>query len=515
MDSQQLEQLKPWIEQKLQGTSDMDPKDMAEYVLVLLQNKGTIEEQRAACQRDLEEFLHQATGDFVNALFEQIDRIQNPQKYAAEIQAQQPAQQMQPPQQPPQMMGGQEEFRASFRNRDNNGGFNNNGGPGNNNFNFGAPQQLPPQFANNPQAFSEMMMMAMQNGGVGFPGGFPQPPFGFQGNQGGRPGHNNQRRNNRFNNRSQGEGNFGRSSLGSVHNELSVANRRLIVEKLPDDKLNEEVIKSYFNQFGNLSKVRVDAAQHLAELEFESHDQAVAAHNSPAPIFDNRFIKVYWRRKDDQDPQEIDVEAVKRMQAVKQQQFLEREQKKKETQDKMQKLIDMRAKLLQEQEALLKQGAAAGAISEAEALNEKLKQQVDSLKAEAQMLGIDRSASPSARGGYRGGFRGGFRGRGSPYARGGSFRGRGSYRGGFANASLDLRPKSVLVKGVPNEKEEALRTHLVSVDHASIERQDDNSVLVNFNDRRTAEQFFNGEVSDVGTVEKSWVRNDGPEEMEM
>ncbi|PRT53410.1 hypothetical protein B9G98_01030 [Wickerhamiella sorbophila] len=505
MDSQVLEQLKPWIEQKLQGASDMDPKDLADYVIVLLQNSSSPAEQRAACERDLEEFLHSATSGFLDALFEQIHRIQNPEAQAPSNIAQ-PS--FAPPQpfsgnQPMQMMGGQEEFRASFRNR-------NNDGANNSDFGFQAPQ-IPPQFANNPKAFADMMVaMAMQNGGEGFPPGTFPPKFNVHG---GKPNHNN-RRNNRLNK----DGGPSKPMLGSVHNELSVANRRLVVDKLPDDKLNEDILRSYFAQFGNITKVRVDHTWHLAELEFESHDQAVAAHDSPAPIFDNRFIKVYWRKKDESDPQEIDVEAVKRMQAVKQQQFLEREQKKKENHEKMQRLIEMRTKLLQEQEALLKQGAASGVIDETNNLTDRLKQQVESLKAEAQALGIDGSSPQPARGGYRGGYRGGFRGRGSPYSRGGFRGGRGSFRGGrggFTNASLDLRPKTVLVKGVPLEREEALREHLVSVDHSNIERQSDNSVLVSFNDRRTAEQFFHNNDPSVGSVEKSWVRDNGSDEMEM
>ena len=37
-----------------------------------------------------------------------------------------------------------------------------------------------------------------------------------------------------------------------------------------------------------------------ALITFANHAQATAAYQSPEPVFNNRFVEVFWQRKDDE-----------------------------------------------------------------------------------------------------------------------------------------------------------------------------------------------------------------------
>lgn len=79
----------------------------------------------------------------------------------------------------------------------------------------------------------------------------------------------------------------------------------------------------------------------------------------------------------------------------------------------------------------------------------------------------------------------------------------------MARASLDLRPRSVVVTGVPADKDEALAHSLMSSRYSNVDRRSANEVVVTFSDRKAAEQFFNtpNDLPEVGKVEKSWTRS--------
>lgn len=72
----------------------------------------------------------------------------------------------------------------------------------------------------------------------------------------------------------------------------------LIVENIPDKNCNEESIRDFFGRFGTIVNVSTEPESHLAHLEYSTHEEAKACHESPEPIFGNRFVKVYWKRVD-------------------------------------------------------------------------------------------------------------------------------------------------------------------------------------------------------------------------
>lgn len=71
----------------------------------------------------------------------------------------------------------------------------------------------------------------------------------------------------------------------------------MIVENIPDEYFNIESIKEYFTRFGTIVDVKINDEQKNVTLEFSTHLEAKNCHSSPDPIFDNRFVKVYWKPK--------------------------------------------------------------------------------------------------------------------------------------------------------------------------------------------------------------------------
>lgn len=76
------------------------------------------------------------------------------------------------------------------------------------------------------------------------------------------------------------------------------SNATLVVEHIPEDKLDETSIKDFFGTFGTVTEVNVQSYKKLATVKFERWDMAKKAYDSPAPIFDNRFVKVFWFKPD-------------------------------------------------------------------------------------------------------------------------------------------------------------------------------------------------------------------------
>ncbi|KAF3296897.1 hypothetical protein TWF132_009395 [Orbilia oligospora] len=315
----------------------------------------------------------------------------------------------------------------------------------------------------------------------------------------------------------------GRSEFSAFGPPRNVHTKTLVVESIPDDKLDEQAIRGYFTAFGSIEYVEVKAENKLAIVKFENQEDAKKAHSSPEPIFNNRFVKVYWMKGEgdghpvpqhqqqsedqqfQQNEMEVDMEDFQRKQDEAQKAHDERMVKKKEIDDQAKKLEEMKADLIRRQEEekkkllekLAKKHAAKGATNgDAEALDTSnkeskeaqqtaaLKAQLEALEAEATSLGIDHSkldeslsefhqSSYRGRGSFRG--RGGFGGyptRGAYPARGrgvyGAYRGTAPFargRGGAPMAkkmTLDNRTKTVMVNGVSEANIEPLQHFLLA-----------------------------------------------------
>ena len=334
---------------------------------------------------------------------------------------------------------------------------------------------------------------------------FPQQPGAYQGN-----GHTNQNRNNRHGQqrRKIGQARAPFSAEGPVHDRTQT---KVVVESIPEENFQEDQVRSFFAQFGNVEEVTMMGYKRLAIVKFDKWSSANAAYKSPKVIFDNRFVKVYWykeekhgdvanggngangfknghqgngvKREDSTDikTEEIDMEEFTRKQEEAQKLHEEKMAKIREI-EKQREELEKRQKELQAKQAAEKQrlleklaGSRKNSIEpgggEAAATGEKggeaskteaLKATLAKLRGEAAAMGIDPNGEPQdddasmstpyhpsyGRGG-RGGY---YRGRGA-YVPRGAFRGggrgggRGNFHAAYAAFSLDNRPKTVAISG--------------------------------------------------------------------
>jgi RNA-binding protein 26 len=171
------------------------------------------------------------------------------------------------------------------------------------------------------------------------------------------------------------------------------SNTTLVVENLPAGKdppenlsscriltagehKNETDVREYFSQFGTLKEIIVNAPRGKALLVYEDHESALKAWNDPRPVFNNRFVKIFWKRtenvnplgilpvgngrpgssgseakKEERDPEEVEreLEAARAAAAKAQLQHEEKLRKKAELAKKKEELEQQRLELLERQ----------------------------------------------------------------------------------------------------------------------------------------------------------------------
>lgn len=281
-----------------------------------------------------------------------------------------------------------------------------------------------------------------------------------------------------------------RSDFSAVGPNEDTSVTTIVVEQIPEDKLDEAAIRDFFSQYGTITEVSIQAHKKLALITYDTHASAKQAWSSPKVIFDNRFVKVYWYKPKPekngdatQTETPFNREEFEKQQEEAQKTHEEKQKKRQETEEAKQALDKQREELLQkhqeEKEKLSQRlggadtsngtqpaGASAAVDDNANDQTKQLRAKLASLEAEATSLGLDPHNADTSAGGYRGRGRGGYRGRGFvPRGRGynPSYRGRGAPRGRGGVLRLDNRPRRVAVSGVEfnSDKDEALRQFLI------------------------------------------------------
>ncbi|OLL23222.1 putative RNA-binding protein [Neolecta irregularis DAH-3] len=312
----------------------------------------------------------------------------------------------------------------------------------------------------------------------------------------------------------------------------------LIVQNIPAEKLDQSLVEQFFSNFGTLESLTMQPEFNQAVIKFAKYHDAKRAYDSPEPIFNNRFVKVFWERKSDirsrrpsfskkpiippstptQSPQDL-----AKLIQLKQTEFEARQAKKKERELKLAEIERQKRELLEKQarqqreldELLAKQknhkvdskiaepplshqGETEITVQKSgttKSTGDVLRAQLQALQAEAAELGIDAAqatrAYPFSRGrGYRGG-RGGLASRG---------------RAPLGSKKLDNRPKSITITQIPSGTDEQLCQFLFQIgDYESITKESDQQT-VHFKERWIAENFMasNGNIPGVGQVKLSW-----------
>jgi RNA recognition motif-containing protein len=325
--------------------------------------------------------------------------------------------------------------------------------------------------------------------------------------------------NGRSNDRGHGRGRGGQSrgvpsradfSMVGSNEDRSITT--IVIEQIPEDNFTEDQVREFFSQFGTILEITMRPYKHLALVKYDNYFSARSAWKSPKPVFDNRFVKVYWYKPS--SPEDDTASGVKsessstgikselgfnaegfaRQQALAQEAHEEKAKKRQETENARHALKKQKEELLKRQEEekaklMVKLAAKAGnskpntnwtgtglepstngSHSTEKKDNDRtqaLRDQLAALEAEARTLGIDPEAAEEpipyyTRGRGRGRGRGSYRGRGGYPSLGGygndtSYRGgyRGGHGGGRGRSAtgpsvmrLDNRPKTVSISGV-------------------------------------------------------------------
>lgn len=350
-----------------------------------------------------------------------------------------------------------------------------------------------------------------------------------------------------------------RSQFSQLGPNRDRTNTSIVVEQIPDDKLEEESVYGFFSEFGNIAEISMHPDRKLAIVKYEDKQGAKAAYESPRVVFDNRFVKVYWYDKENfeqqrnghapvrsawmqdvamqDDEEQIDpVELAKRQEEA--QRKHEQTRRQREEAEKQKASLDEKLKAMEAERKKMadllakKSGKPPTSASASPAPNgnteeseqtKGLRAQLARLEAEAKARGIDPDAPvsnvydnyngyntyspPPYRG--RGGYRGRSRGRGYHQA----------HRGG-AVMRLDNRPKTLFVTfptANHDANDEALRQFLLfnNIDPASISKhvEKDDTALVTFRQRYEGENFMGlarGEIPHAGRVEVGWWNGPAP-----
>ena len=92
--------------------------------------------------------------------------------------------------------------------------------------------------------------------------------------------------------------NRGRASFSHAGPNFDRSNTTVVVEQIPEEKFDEQSVRDFFSQFGNIVDIQMQAYKRLAIVKFDDYFAARSAYDSPKVIFDNRFVKVYWYKPD-------------------------------------------------------------------------------------------------------------------------------------------------------------------------------------------------------------------------
>ncbi|CCJ28652.1 unnamed protein product [Pneumocystis jirovecii] len=304
----------------------------------------------------------------------------------------------------------------------------------------------------------------------------------------------------------------------------------LIVENIPSNDLNEENIHQFFKKFGEISKITVEKDDYRAILKFKDWKSANKAWSSSAPIFNNRFVKLFWKMSETNNKKELQEnnqlfsntfqkpvvdnfskdEFMEKIE-IKQKEHKEREQKKKENakaREMLQKKEELIQKQLQEKRnliALMSKNTNISESSQEKAYNtdksstlskKALEIQLAALKAEADNLGISIDTESLKTNEKSWNNKSNFHRKSiknfKPYSK---------KKPSFYYGSMQLDNHS--------DKDEILRQHLLhNGEYEIIEKDPDDpdAQIIVFKDRRTAEKFLRvaSTIPDMGNIKLKW-----------
>src|SRR5436853_971229 len=99
--------------------------------------------------------------------------------------------------------------------------------------------------------------------------------------------------------RGRGRSRGGRGGFNATNRYGTSVNKNatLVVENIPKEFCNLDKVNEFFKKFGTITNINIDINYQKAIIQFSNSSEAYKAYNSPEPIFDYRFVKVYWHKE--------------------------------------------------------------------------------------------------------------------------------------------------------------------------------------------------------------------------
>lgn len=93
---------------------------------------------------------------------------------------------------------------------------------------------------------------------------------------------------------------FDYSRLGGKKSNFDPTNTTLELRKVPRELNNIAKLNEHFSKFGNIVNLQISYGgdPEAALVTFQTRPQAMACYRNPEPVFNNRFIKLFWHNKD-------------------------------------------------------------------------------------------------------------------------------------------------------------------------------------------------------------------------
>lgn len=277
----------------------------------------------------------------------------------------------------------------------------------------------------------------------------------------------------------------GKETILSLASDEEEKTNKLIVANLPGDRLEESILRNYFQRFGEILAVEIQSGSNLAVLEFREHRSATNAWSSPEPIFNNRFIKVFFKKEEPREMSEFDqklnLEEFKVKQLEKQKEFEILEQEKSEFNLKLKSIIELKEKMLINYEVEL--AKLENQLRENPELEEEIKLKYEAIKSDMDLNGVTpilieqdkaKLEGKSTRGAIRTNKRLTSK---SPYSR--------------PNNKLDLRSKTIIIKNISDPNDVKIKKFIdlarSNIEHVTVRLND---LVISFKDRYNAEKFI-------------------------
>ncbi|KAJ3336480.1 hypothetical protein HDU93_002715 [Gonapodya sp. JEL0774] len=84
--------------------------------------------------------------------------------------------------------------------------------------------------------------------------------------------------------------------LAGMGSRMDHSKTSIVIERIPEEHLSTDSLNHFFRKFGTITNITLESYQRRAVIQFSNAAEANAAYRSPEPVFDNRFVRIFFYR---------------------------------------------------------------------------------------------------------------------------------------------------------------------------------------------------------------------------